>query len=89
MKHGLALAALLGGLVGYGAGAVAPAAANVIDELVLWNERSAVIFCDNWGEGVLEVERLDAATVYVTCGGGNHDRNNNGIKDDEERGRRR
>jgi hypothetical protein len=89
MRRALIAIALLSGLVGYGAGAARPAAADFLNELALWGGHSAVVFCDNWGEGKIEVQQLDEATLYVTCGGGNHDKNHNGIKDEDERGRGR
>ena len=67
MRRALAVASLLGGLVGFGAGAVTPAAADAIGEVVLFHKHQTIVFCDNWGEGVLHVERLDDATVWVGC----------------------
>jgi hypothetical protein len=88
MKRALAAAALAGGLVGYGAGAITPAAADTVQELVLYREWSAVVFCDNWGHGELETVQIDEATIYVHCGGKNFDKDSNGVRDDQEHRRR-
>jgi hypothetical protein len=89
MRRALLTAALAGGLVGYGVGAVAPVAADFVSEMVLYRTQIGVVRCLNFGDGDIGFERIDQETAILTCTGSDHDKDRDQIEDSTERRRDR